>query len=177
MPPTEYSARRDHVPAPETRRLGYRIGKVLGMTYGRLVDNPIRNLRARRSLAKTYAAQARAFGTADQALSFALDDLDGTPDQIQFLNDWQHGALADWPQYQPPAPRPVTLSKRGFLIRAAAVFGGFFAALLLASVAFGPTQDAIAADPIQILLELAWSGSVLICALVAWRAAGRRTEG
>jgi hypothetical protein len=173
--PAIREAQRTFEPPPETRRLGYRIGRVVGLLVAQLIHNPMRNRRARRSLAQTYAAQALVFGTADQALSFALDDLDGTPDQIQFLDDWQHGNLADWPQYQPAAPLPIKLGKPAFIVRAAAVFAGFFSALLLFSATTDAVLRVIEKDPVQILLELAWAAAVLTCALVAWRAAGARS--
>lgn len=141
------------------------------------LPSPVKALRQRRELAAFRAEQAARIGTGDQAVAFALDGIKDHYDRLQFLKDWQAGDLEDWPDYRPTPRSQAKLGALGFTIRAAAVFGGAFAALLLASVVFAPTEDPLATDPIQILLELVWAGSVLICTLVAWRASGRREEG
>ena len=40
-------------------------------------------------------------GTAQDAITFALDELDDTWDRLEFLRHWREGALDEWPEFYP----------------------------------------------------------------------------
>lgn len=118
--------------------------------------------------APVAAAGPRRLGTGLDAINHALQ-LDDRADVVLFLEHWRAGDLSAWPTFR-PMPRPLTATE--LVIRAAAIFGGLFAGLMLfvtlADAAFSPTPG----DPVQACLSLLWAGAGLVCAIAAWR----RTE-
>lgn len=40
-------------------------------------------------------------GTGEDAITFALDELDDTWDRLEFLRHWRDGVLDEWPEFYP----------------------------------------------------------------------------
>lgn len=159
--------------ADDTRAPGPSLALQIGMALGRLATLPARRRRRRRFVA---ANQAK-LGTATQAINYALDKLVDDDEVAGFIQDWRVGNLDEWPDYRPSLPPAPSLGLTGWLTRAAAVFGGLFASLLLLSALFAPEPGGAAKDPLQTALELTWSAAVLITCVVAWRAALKPAGG
>lgn len=139
--------------------------------------NPLKAWRKRRELEAFKADQRARQGSALDAIHHALDQVDDHYDRQQFLKDWIAGDLEDWPEFKPGPGRGPYLTLQGRLTRSAALLSGFMGALLFVGGFFDAMLSPTPSDPLKNLLTLAWAGSVVLCAVVAWRAALKRGEG